>query len=235
MVCTPDLYYQEFKFSGLTLRSWKHKFLKRLDEYYKLTPEYKPKFGAAQIDAPTLLKEFEKAVARWTLSDVPVACSLSGGIDSAAITALVAKRSGSTVKTYTLGFDDAPDLDERHLAKLVAERYKTDHHEIVLSVDGLLGDLDQMVYSLDEPYGGGLPSWYVFKAMGKDVKVGLTGSGGDELFGNYGKWRPFTSIVDRAKRTARRLTSDKSSFSHLRTYKIGSLYPLYFQIQSPIQ
>jgi len=60
MVCTPDLYYQEFKFSGVNLRSWKHKFLKRLDEYYKLTQEYKPKFGAAQIDAPTLLKEFEK-------------------------------------------------------------------------------------------------------------------------------------------------------------------------------
>jgi genome maintenance exonuclease 1 len=60
MVCTPDLYFQEFKFSGVELRSWKHKFLKRLDEYYKLTQEYKPKFGAAQIDAPTLLKEFEK-------------------------------------------------------------------------------------------------------------------------------------------------------------------------------
>jgi len=60
MVCTPDLYFQEFKFDGVELRSWKHKFLKRLDEYYKLTPEYKPKFGAAQIDAPTLLKQFEK-------------------------------------------------------------------------------------------------------------------------------------------------------------------------------
>ena len=60
MVCTPDLYFQEFKFSGVELRSWKHKFLKRLDEYYKLTQEYKPKFGAAQIDAATLLKELEK-------------------------------------------------------------------------------------------------------------------------------------------------------------------------------
>jgi len=60
MVCTPDLYYQEFKFSGVNLRSWKHKFLKRLDEYYKLTQEYKPKFGAAQVDAQTLLKHFEE-------------------------------------------------------------------------------------------------------------------------------------------------------------------------------
>jgi len=60
MVCTPDLYLQEFRFQRVELRAWKHKFLKRLDEYYKSTQEYKPKFGAAQIDAPTLLKEFEE-------------------------------------------------------------------------------------------------------------------------------------------------------------------------------
>ena len=57
MVCTPDLYYQEFKFSGLTLRSWKHKFLKRLDQYHHLIQDYKEE---AQIDTAQLLKEFEK-------------------------------------------------------------------------------------------------------------------------------------------------------------------------------
>jgi len=57
MVCTPDLYYQEFKFSGLTLRSWKHKFLKRLDQYYELVQDYKEE---AHIDTTKLLKEFEK-------------------------------------------------------------------------------------------------------------------------------------------------------------------------------
>ena len=57
MVCTPDLYYQEFKFSGLTLRSWKHKFLKRLDQYYELVRDYKEE---AQINTTELLKEFEK-------------------------------------------------------------------------------------------------------------------------------------------------------------------------------
>jgi len=57
MVCTPDLYYQEFKFSGPTLRSWKHKFLKRLDQYYELTRDYKEE---AHIDTAELLKEFEK-------------------------------------------------------------------------------------------------------------------------------------------------------------------------------
>ena len=57
MVCTPDLYYQEFKFSGLTLRSWKHKFLKRLDQYYELVQDYKEE---AQVDTTALLKEFER-------------------------------------------------------------------------------------------------------------------------------------------------------------------------------
>ena len=57
MVCTPDLYYQEFKFSGLTLRSWKHKFLKRLDAYYELTRDYKEE---TQINTTELLKEFEE-------------------------------------------------------------------------------------------------------------------------------------------------------------------------------
>jgi len=57
MVCTPDLYYQEFKFSGPTLRSWKHKFLKRLDQYYELIRDYKEE---TQIDTTELLKEFEK-------------------------------------------------------------------------------------------------------------------------------------------------------------------------------
>jgi genome maintenance exonuclease 1 len=57
MVCTPDLYYQEFKFSGPELRSWKHKFLKRLDQYFELKRDYKEE---RQIDTSELLKEFEK-------------------------------------------------------------------------------------------------------------------------------------------------------------------------------
>jgi genome maintenance exonuclease 1 len=57
MVCTPDLYYQEFKFSGLTLRSWKHKFLKRLDQYYELVRDYKEE---AHMNTTELLNEFEK-------------------------------------------------------------------------------------------------------------------------------------------------------------------------------
>jgi asparagine synthase (glutamine-hydrolysing) len=131
-----------------------------------------------------------EASRRWTLSDAPVACSLSGGLDSSAIVGLLA-RDGQRLGTFTLGFDGAEGaaLDERDLARAVALRWGTEHTEIALAPEALLDDLPAMAWAMDEPYAGGLPSWAVFRAMARSVKVGLTGTGGDELFGNYGKWR----------------------------------------------
>jgi asparagine synthase (glutamine-hydrolysing) len=142
--------------------------------------------------AERLRAELRDAVARWTLSDVPVAVSLSGGLDSSAVTALLAE-AGHEVRTYTLGFTSEEDatLNELPLARALADRYATQHHELVVDADELLGDLLQMVWALEVPYGGGLPSWYVFRFMAGDVKVGLTGTGGDELFGNYLRFVPF--------------------------------------------
>jgi asparagine synthase (glutamine-hydrolysing) len=139
----------------------------------------------------------EEAVQRWTLSDVPVACSLSGGIDSTAIVGMLMQSGGRKLKTFTLGFagEEESRWDERHLAAEVARRWGTEHHAAVMNPDDLLDDLITMVWHLDEPYGGGLPSWYVFREMSKEVKVGLTGTGGDELFGNYGKWREFEKRI----------------------------------------
>jgi asparagine synthase (glutamine-hydrolysing) len=136
--------------------------------------------------------ELSAAVKRWSLSDVPIACSLSGGIDSAAVVGLLAEQ-GVPVRTYSLGFEGQgeEDLNELPLARQVAQRWGTDHHEIVLTPQALLDDLVSMVWSLDEPYGGGLPSWYIFREMAKDVKVAHTGTGGDELFGNYGRFRKY--------------------------------------------
>lgn len=137
--------------------------------------------------------ELREAVRRWTLSDVPVGCSLSGGLDSSTVVALLSELGYGPTKTYSLGFDseDEAAWDELHLARKVAERYQTEHQEIILQPEELLDDLVSMVWHLDEPYGGGLPSWYVFRMMSQEVKVGLTGTGGDELFGNYGKFAPF--------------------------------------------
>ena len=135
--------------------------------------------------------ELGQAVARWMLADVPVGCSLSGGLDSSAIVGLLAEQGHTSLKTYSLGFTGAgeEEWNELPIAASVARRWGTDHHELVLTPDDLLRDLVKMVWHLDEPYGGGLPSWYVFKFMRRDVVVGLTGSGGDELFGDYGRFR----------------------------------------------
>jgi asparagine synthase (glutamine-hydrolysing) len=132
------------------------------------------------------------AAERWTMSDVPIACSLSGGLDSSALVALLAGRH-SGLRTYSLGFTSPEDesLNELPLARALAERYGTDHHELVVDAGELLDRLLPMVWALDEPYGGGLPSWWVFQFMAEDVKVGLTGTGGDELFGNYRRFVPF--------------------------------------------
>ena len=148
-------------------------------------------------DPGRLREALRNAVVRWTLSDVPVAVSLSGGLDSSAVTALLAE-SGARVRTYSLGFEG--EDDELPLARALAERWGTDHHEAVVDADELLDDLLQMVWALDEPYGGGLPSWYVYRFMADDVKVGLTGTGGDELFGNYRRFVPFERARLRAIR-----------------------------------
>lgn len=145
-----------------------------------------------------ILGVLDGAVRRWSISDVPVGVSLSGGLDSSALVA-VACNAGVDLKTFSLGFSGSAEADwnELPLARLVANKWGTCHEEIVLRPENLLDDLYQMVASLDEPYAGGLPSWEVFKIMGSNVKVALTGTGADELFGSYGKWLPLERRLPR--------------------------------------
>ncbi|PSB25982.1 asparagine synthase (glutamine-hydrolyzing) [Stenomitos frigidus] len=193
--------------------------------------------------------ELRGAVKRWALSDVPIGCSLSGGIDSTAIVGLLAEAGYERLSTYSLGFQKAEEADwnELPLARQMAERWGTQHYELLLTPDDLLRDLVRMVWSLDEPYGGGLPSWYIFQFMSRDVKVGLTGTGGDELFGNYGKWchyenrlsrlgHPLHSMRDRIKRSASHLPElllgadrKKRWLEYYRTFRFPmDAYFLYF-------
>ena len=176
-----------------------HSFIYDLKSQQVTVQKYwQPKFDAIEHRseddwAKYLRLELGSAVKRWTLSDVPIACSLSGGLDSSSIVGLLAELGYPKIKTYSLGFvgEGEESWNEIGLARQVARRWGTEHHEIVLKPEELLSDLISMVWFLDEPYGGGLPSWYVFREMSRDVKVGLTGTGGDELFGNYGKFRVY--------------------------------------------
>lgn len=126
-----------------------------------------------------------EAVTLRLRSDVPVGVFLSGGIDSALITALAAPKYGKPLHTFTVGVEDA-QYDERSAARAIAARYSTTHHEVL--VKPAIGDLVQQVArSYGEPFAdpSAIPSLLVSQYASQFVKVVLNGDGGDEVFGGY--------------------------------------------------
>jgi asparagine synthase (glutamine-hydrolysing) len=119
------------------------------------------------------------------IADVPVGVLLSGGIDSSALTALAAEESTEAVRTFSIGFEERT-FDELADARLVAQRYDTEHRELVLRPDAALL-LPALAEAFDEPFAdsSALPTYLVSQLAAEDVKVALSGEGGDELFGGY--------------------------------------------------
>src|SRR5207248_5123660 len=126
------------------------------------------------------------------VSDVPVGVLLSGGIDSSALAALAAEESSEPLRTFSIGFEER-SFDELADARLVAERYGTEHRELVLRPDAALL-LPALAEVFDEPFAdsSALPTYLVSRLAAEDVKVALSGEGGDELFGGY-----YTYVADR--------------------------------------
>jgi asparagine synthase (glutamine-hydrolysing) len=119
------------------------------------------------------------------VSDVPVGVLLSGGVDSSFLAALAAEESSEPVRTFSIGFEER-SFDELGDARLVAARYATDHHELVLRPDAALL-LPALADAFDEPFAdsSALPAYLVSELAASAVKVALSGEGGDELFGGY--------------------------------------------------
>ena len=119
------------------------------------------------------------------LSDVPVGVLLSGGVDSAALAALAAQETQGPVHTFTIGFAER-GFDERADARRVAERYGTEHHELLVRPQPELL-LRALAEAFDEPFAdsSALPTYLVSQLAAEHVKVALSGEGGDELFGGY--------------------------------------------------
>jgi asparagine synthase (glutamine-hydrolysing) len=119
------------------------------------------------------------------LADVPVGVLLSGGVDSAVLAALAAQETSDPVHTFTIGFQER-SFDERGDARLVAERYGTNHHELLVHPDPLVL-VPALADVFDEPFAdsSALPTYLVSQLAAEHVKVALSGEGGDELFGGY--------------------------------------------------
>src|SRR4051794_20678007 len=119
------------------------------------------------------------------VADVPVGVLLSGGVDSGVLAALAAQETSEPVRTFSIGFEEA-SFDELDGARAVAQRYGTRHRELVLRPDAALL-LPALAEAFDEPFAdsSALPTYLVSELAAGDVKVALSGEGGDELFGGY--------------------------------------------------
>ena len=139
---------------------------------------------AGEVSASELRRRLGAAVDSHLAAEVPLGASLSGGLDSSFLVGLMAERLGAGVKTFAIG--SPGDQDERPFARIVAERFRTDHCEITVGADDLWPRLPQVIWQGEEPRSGPLvPNSLLFARAAGEVRVLLLGEGADELFGGY--------------------------------------------------
>jgi len=209
----------------------------RRQSYWQLhmLPKASTGFAEAVEEVDSNVRE---AVRLRLRSDVPVGVFLSGGIDSGIVTAVAAEQSSAPLTTITVGFEDG-SYDERPLARLVADRYGTDHHEVLVKPD-LADALPKIADAFDQPFAdsSAIPSYYVSQAAREHVKVVLNGDGGDEVFAGYRRhlaaranaalrlldgplWRPLWWLAGVAMPTPRR-SRTRYAFAHRMVRGLGT-------------
>lgn len=162
----------------------------------KLTikPYWSPDKTIVDISLSDAKNEFERlfcqSIQRQLVADVPVGAFLSGGLDSSTVVA-IASEYKKGIETFSFGFGD--DINELPFAKAVAERYGTVHHELNATDYNIADILLKMVDIYDEPFAdsSNIPTYLISQFSGKNIKVILTGDGGDELLGGYDNYRHF--------------------------------------------
>lgn len=163
-----------------------------------------PRRNPADLQAE-LVARLEEAVRLRMIADVPLGAFLSGGVDSSAVVATMARVGSGRVKTFSIGFA-AKQYDETRYARMVAERFGTDHEELVVEPDAA-AVLPQLVWHYGEPFAdpSAVPTWYVSQMARRHVTVALNGDGGDEAFLGYGRYRAmhYLDRLDRVPAAAR--------------------------------
>jgi asparagine synthase (glutamine-hydrolysing) len=163
-----------------------------LRRYWQLPPAVAATPLPPTIDesAAAVREALREAVRLRLESDVPLGVFLSGGLDSSAVVATMREITSGRIATFSVGFGRAaPSYDELPYARLVAQRFETDHHEEILEPD-VRAMLPAMVRAFDEPFAdsSAIPTYVVAQATARHVKVALSGIGGDETFGGYPRY-----------------------------------------------
>jgi asparagine synthase (glutamine-hydrolysing) len=129
------------------------------------------------------------SIEKRMISDVPLGVFLSGGVDSSIVAAVMSKVSNKSIKTFSVGYVNRR-YDESRRAKMVSYHIKSDHHQYTLDYKEVFDTLDKVILNYDEPFAdsSSLPTYFVSQKARQEVKVALTGDGGDEVFGGYNKY-----------------------------------------------
>jgi asparagine synthase (glutamine-hydrolysing) len=169
-------------------------------EYWNLVQEIDEKNQPKTIEEARAKTKnlFEKSISRRMVADVKVGAFLSGGIDSSAVVACMALQSETPISTFSIVFDEK-EFDESAYARIIAEKYKTEHTEIVLRPDMLIEELSSFFSDLDSPTVDGINTYIVSKLVKQTgIKVVLSGLGGDELFAgysNFNRWKKYKKFA----------------------------------------
>jgi asparagine synthase (glutamine-hydrolysing) len=151
---------------------------------------------------------FRTSVRLRLMSDVPLGMFLSGGIDSSAIAAVMSQMVAEPIKTFSVAFND-PEANELEYARLAAQAFRTDHHEVLIEPSDFAAALPHLIWHEDEPLGhpASVPLYFVSQLAQRHVKVVLTGEGSDELLAGYNRYR--TTLLNlSAGRLYQRLSTD---------------------------
>ncbi len=155
--------------------------------YWELPSEFNTD---EKYDETALLNQFESAVTKAIkyrlMADVPLGTYLSGGVDSSLITAVTSQLQKESINTYTIGF---PELNEFEYSKIIAKKYNTNHHELLMSKDDYVNNWENLIGFKDAPLGvpNEIPLAVMSTKLKQKITVVLSGEGADELMGGYGK------------------------------------------------
>ena len=183
----------------------------RVEPYWEPVPSSANGSGkvTASLDdaAHDLRRKLRTAVEKRLVADVPVGAFLSGGIDSSTVVALMAELTPRPARTFTIGFEDGEGYDERPFAKLVADRFGTEHTEFVVQPNAV-ELVERLVHHHDQPFGdaSAIPTFLLSELTRGHVTVALCGDGGDELFAGYERFSAAVAMrqLQRLPRPARR-------------------------------
>ncbi len=181
----------------------------RFHRYWNFGDFTKPSHISEEDALPEIRRLVFKAVEKRLVSEVPLGAFLSGGIDSSVVVAVMSRLMPRPVKTFSVGFQDSPSHTELPHARMVADAYRTEHHEFLLSPAEAEGHLHDLTRYADEPLAisSAVPTYLLAKAARSHVTVVLTGDGGDEVFAGYehyvyerwaAAYRRFPAFIDPA-------------------------------------